>query len=120
MEIAHSIGARVRTQRCAPFVLPAELPAGTQVLIIGTAPGRTIVRDATGREWALSMCNVTAGMLYQLDGETQWRRDDDPCVRAELEKILSAERARLAKCDASTAVVVQKTCEGIAARIRGI
>jgi len=57
--------------------------------MIGTAPATTLVRDANGREWSLSMCNVTAEMLYQLEGEKQWRADDDPGVIAELRKILA-------------------------------
>jgi hypothetical protein len=117
LEIAHAMGARAQTTRCQPFELPDELPPGTEVLIIGTAPGTTLVRNNAGREWQLSMCNVTAGMLYQLDREKQWRGADDPRVIAELRKILATERARLKTCDASTAVVVEKACEGIEAQL---
>ena len=114
MEIQQSIGARAMTKRCPPFALPPKLPPGTHVLITGTAPGTTLVRDATGCEWSLSMCNVSAGMLYQLEGEKHWRAAGSRVV-AELRKILAHERARLETCDASTAVVVEKACERIAA-----
>jgi hypothetical protein len=55
-------------------------------------------------------------MLYQIGNEKRWRSTEDPAVVAELQRILALERARLATCDASTAVVVAKACEGFRRR----
>ena len=117
LEIQHSIGAKARIKRCPPFALGAELASGTEVTVIATAPGTTTVQDENGREWQVSQCCVSAGMLYQIGNEKRWRPADDPTVKAELQRILAAERDRLATCDASTAVVVEKACEGLEAQL---
>jgi hypothetical protein len=75
MEIQHSIGAKARIKRCPPFTLPPDLPLGTQVTVIATAPGTTIVRDDSGREWQLSRCCVRVGMLYQFGNVGENLRD---------------------------------------------
>jgi len=116
MEIEQRVGAKARIKRCPPFTLPPELLPGTEVTILATAPGTTIVRDDSGREWQLSQCCVSVGMLYQLGNEKRWRSADDPMVMTELQ-ILALERARLATCDASTAVVVAKACDGLEAQL---
>jgi hypothetical protein len=95
----------------------AHLAPGTQVTVIATASGTTIVGDDAGRKWQLSRCCVSAGMLYQIGNEKRWRSTEDPAVVAELQRILALERARLATCDASTAVVVAKACEGLSAQL---
>jgi len=55
-------------------------------------------------------------MLYQVDKGEALAGGNDPLVMAELQKILAFERARLT-CDASTAVVVAKACEGLEAQL---
>jgi hypothetical protein len=55
--------------------------------------------------------------LHQIDRERRWRSPDDPVVFAELQKILASERARLATCDASTAVGVAKACPRLEAQL---